>query len=111
MSVAPDARDRSLAEEFAQFAAAHADCLLRSCVPGHFTGSAWVVDAGRRRTLLTHHRKLGKWLQLGGHADGDADLAAVALREAQEDSGLTGAKLVATGDLRSRPPFNSRAQG
>jgi len=93
-AAATDARDQNLAGEFAQFAAAHADCLLRSCVPGHFTGSAWVVDSGRRRTLLTHHRKLDKWLQLGGHADGEADLDEVALREAQEESGLTGVKLV-----------------
>ncbi len=92
-----DARDRALAEEFVQFADAHADCLLRSCVPGHFTGSAWVVDPARRRTLLTHHRKLDKWLQLGGHADGEPDLLAVALREAQEESGLTRVKAVAPG--------------
>lgn len=57
---------------------------------GHFTGSAWLVDAAGQRVLLTHHRKLGRWLQLGGHADGDADLAAVALREAEEESGLAG---------------------
>jgi len=92
-----DPRDRALAEEFVAFAAAHADSLLRSCIPGHFTGSAWVVDPARRRTLLTHHRKLDKWLQLGGHADGEADLLAVALREAREESGLTGVKAVATG--------------
>lgn len=56
--------------------------------PGHFTGSAWLVSADGERVLLTHHRKLGRWLQLGGHADGDRDLARVALREAQEESGL-----------------------
>jgi 8-oxo-dGTP pyrophosphatase MutT (NUDIX family) len=95
-AAAADPRDRNLAEEFAEFAAAQADCLLRTCLPGHFTGSAWVVDAGRRRTLLTHHRKLGKWLQLGGHADGEADLLAVALREAQEESGLTAVTAVTT---------------
>ena len=67
----------------------HPECLLRTCVPGHLTGSAWVVSADRSRTLLTHHRKLGLWLQLGGHADGEADLLAVALREAREESGLT----------------------
>lgn len=55
--------------------------------PGHFTGSALVVD-DRDRVLLTLHRRLGKWLQLGGHADGDLDLARVALREAQEESGV-----------------------
>jgi 8-oxo-dGTP pyrophosphatase MutT (NUDIX family) len=55
--------------------------------PGHFTGSALVVD-DRNRVLLTLHRRLGKWLQLGGHADGDLDLARVALREAQEESGV-----------------------
>lgn len=77
-----------------RFVEEHADCLLRSCVPGHLTGSAWIVDPARTRTLLTHHLKLDKWLQLGGHADGDGDLAAVALREAQEESGLAGVRLV-----------------
>jgi 8-oxo-dGTP pyrophosphatase MutT (NUDIX family) len=90
-----DARERALAEEFARFAEAHADCLLRSCAPGHFTGSAWVVDAARERTLLTHHRKLDKWLQLGGHADGEVALEQVAQREAGEESGLTRVRLVA----------------
>ena len=72
-----------------RFVEAYTDCLLRTCLPGHVTGSAWIVSPDRRRTLLTHHHKLAKWLQLGGHADGDADLMAVALREAQEESGLT----------------------
>jgi 8-oxo-dGTP pyrophosphatase MutT (NUDIX family) len=71
-----------------RFVAAHPDCLLRSCVPGHVTGSAWIVSHDHARVLLTHHRKLGRWLQLGGHADGDPDLFAVALREAREESGL-----------------------
>ena len=60
----------------------------RSHPPGHFTGSAWLVSADGQRALLTHHRKLGRWLQLGGHADGDANLPRVALREAEEESGL-----------------------
>ncbi len=59
--------------------------------PGHFTGSALVVD-DRDRVLLTLHRRLGRWLQLGGHADGDLDLARVALREAQEESGIASLK-------------------
>lgn len=59
--------------------------------PGHFTGSALIVDDSER-VLLTLHRRLGKWLQLGGHADGDLDLARVALREAQEESGVQSLK-------------------
>lgn len=61
--------------------------------PGHFTGSAWVVSADGARVLLTHHAKLNRWLQPGGHADGDGDLARVALREAQEETGVAGLQL------------------
>src|SRR5690606_9005529 len=66
----------------------------RRRLAGHFTASAWLVDRAGRRVLLTHHRKLGRWLQLGGHADGDRDLARSALREAEEESGLGGLRLV-----------------
>lgn len=67
-----------------------ADPFMRDRLAGHFTASSWLVDRPGRRVLLTHHRKLDRWLQLGGHADGDRDLARVALREAEEESGLTG---------------------
>ena len=63
---------------------------VRERIAGHFTASAWLVDRTGSRVLLTHHRKLGRWLQLGGHADGDRDLARAALREATEESGLAG---------------------
>ena len=72
----------------------HSDCFERTCIPGHITASAWIVSADRRRYLLTHHRKLDRWLQLGGHADGDADGLAVALREAREESGMTSFEVV-----------------
>jgi 8-oxo-dGTP pyrophosphatase MutT (NUDIX family) len=81
-------RDEQVRREFNEFAAAHADCCERTLSIGHFTGSAWLVSADGERVLLTHHRKLGRWLQLGGHADGEGDLAQVALREAEEESGL-----------------------
>lgn len=89
-----DAHEAAMTAAVREFVAAHADCLRRSCVPGHLTGSAWVVSPDRRQVLLTHHRKLDKWLQLGGHADGDPDLAAVALREAHEESGLARIRLL-----------------
>jgi 8-oxo-dGTP pyrophosphatase MutT (NUDIX family) len=61
----------------------------RETLAGHFTGSAWLVSADGQRVLLMHHRKLQRWLQPGGHADGEPDLANVALREAEEETGLT----------------------
>jgi 8-oxo-dGTP pyrophosphatase MutT (NUDIX family) len=67
---------------------AHPDCFERTCWAGHVTASAWVLSPDGRRFLLTHHRKLDRWLQLGGHSDGDPDPAAAALREAREESGL-----------------------
>ncbi|MDP6684753.1 MAG: NUDIX hydrolase [Candidatus Marinimicrobia bacterium] len=55
---------------------------------GHFTGSGWIVSSDRNYILMTHHKKIGKWLQLGGHADGEVNLLDVALREAKEESGI-----------------------
>lgn len=72
------------------------DPFTRDRQTAHFTGSAWLVSADGLRVLLTHHRKLQRWLQPGGHADGDHDVAAVALREAQEESGLSGLVLAST---------------
>lgn len=89
-----DPHEAAMTAETLRFVTAHADCLDRRCAPGHLTGSAWIVSPDRAFTLLTHHLKLEKWLQLGGHADGDADLRAVALREAREESGLTRLRVV-----------------
>jgi len=62
--------------------------------PGHVTGSAWIINERRDRTLLVHHRKLNRWLQPGGHADGGFDLASVAFREAREETGLHSVSLL-----------------
>ncbi len=70
------------------FVRANNDCFQRELAIGHITGSAWLLDADRQRVLLTHHRKLNRWLQPGGHADGQGDIARVALRESIEESGL-----------------------
>lgn len=88
-----DAHDVQALALFRGFIEANGDCCERTFAVGHCTGSAWLVSADGERVLLTHHRKLDRWLQLGGHADGDGDLAAVALREAQEESGLSGLSL------------------
>ncbi len=77
-----------LIERFASFVRDHADCFERSLLIGHVTGSAWVVNEPGTHVLLTHHRKLDMWIQLGGHADGDADVQRVSRREAEEESGL-----------------------
>lgn len=70
------------------FVTAHADCFERSLTIGHITGSCWLVDPPGTSVLLTHHRKLDRWLQLGGHSDGNANSLAVAMQEALEESGL-----------------------
>lgn len=64
-------------------------CFSRTAFPAHFTGSALVVDADGSRALLHHHRKLDRWLQFGGHCDGDQDILRVAQREALEESGIS----------------------
>jgi 8-oxo-dGTP pyrophosphatase MutT (NUDIX family) len=83
-----DPHEAAMVEALRQFVEANVDCFERSLQIGHITGSAWIVDRGRTHALLTHHRKLNKWLQLGGHADGDPDILRVALREAREESNL-----------------------
>lgn len=69
------------------------DPFRRERLAGHFTASAWLVSGDGLRLLMTHHRKLGRWLQLGGHADGERDLSLAALREAEEESGLSGLRV------------------
>jgi 8-oxo-dGTP pyrophosphatase MutT (NUDIX family) len=64
------------------------NCFERTHLPGHITGSSWIVDPTHTQVLLVHHAKLNKWLQPGGHADGDENVLQVALREAEEETGL-----------------------
>ena len=80
---------------FEELAGDAANPYVRERLAGHFTASCWLVDRSGDRALLTHHRKLGMWLQLGGHADGERDLQVVALKEAEEESGLSGLSIAA----------------
>ncbi|MCU0312334.1 MAG: NUDIX hydrolase [Acidimicrobiales bacterium] len=86
----PDEQQAAIRREMLAFVDRHPDALHRTCVDGHFTASALVVDHEHRRVLVLLHRKLRRWLQPGGHADGQGDTAAGALREATEETGIAG---------------------
>jgi len=88
---AQEAADR---DRIVAFVARHAAPFDRAIAEGHLTGSAITVSADGTRVLLLHHRKLGRWLQPGGHADpGETGGEAVALREALEETGIQGLAL------------------
>lgn len=65
------------------------DCFERTLESGHITASCWLLNKDSSQALLLHHAKLDRWFQLGGHCDGDSDVLAVAIKEAQEESGIT----------------------
>jgi 8-oxo-dGTP pyrophosphatase MutT (NUDIX family) len=92
--VPADDHQAELRDRMVAFARAHADALQRTCPEGHFTGSALVVDPARREVLVLFHTKLRRWLQPGGHADGVANLAVTARREATEETGIAGLEVV-----------------
>ncbi|MEV4332155.1 NUDIX hydrolase [Streptomyces sp. NPDC049597] len=90
----------ALRQTYLDHLAAHPDGMWKSCGAGHLTASALVVDPEHGRVLLTLHRKLGMWLQMGGHCEPqDTTLAAAALREATEESGIPGLSLLPGGPV------------
>jgi 8-oxo-dGTP pyrophosphatase MutT (NUDIX family) len=89
-----------LRQAYLDHLAEHPDGMWKACHAGHLTASALVVDAEGGRVLLTLHRKLRMWLQTGGHCEpGDATLAAAALREATEESGIAGLTVLPGGPV------------
>ena len=90
-----------LRETYLEHLAAHPDGMWKACADGHITASALVIDPSRGRVLLTLHRKLRMWLQMGGHCEpSDETLAAAALREGTEESGIEGLTLLPGGPVR-----------
>lgn len=94
---APDPAQDALRHAVLAFVHGRPDACRRECVPGHVTASALVLDDTGSRVLLTLHRRLGRWVQLGGHCDegddGDTDIVGAALREATEESGVAGLRI------------------
>jgi ADP-ribose pyrophosphatase YjhB (NUDIX family) len=98
---APDAGQAALREAFLQHLATVPDGIWRTGRPDHLTASALVLSADRRRVLLDLHGKVGRWLQFGGHLEpDDSSVAAAALREAHEESGVAGLRLLPGGPAR-----------
>ena len=81
-------QEETVIHRFVNFVEDEPRCFERDCWRGHVTGSAWLLDTQLNRLLLTHHKKLDMWLQLGGHSDGEADTPLAAQREAEEESGV-----------------------
>ena len=103
--------EEKIVAKFFEFLDNQIDCFSRSNLYGHFTGSAWVVDETNNWVLMTHHYQLNKWLQLGGHADGNENLLDVAMNEAIEESGLNNFKIISDKifdiDIHTIPQYNN----
>lgn len=96
-----DAQQAELCQAYLDHLAGHPDGMWKACGAGHLTASALVIDPEHGRVLLTLHRKLRMWLQMGGHCEPqDTTLAAAALREATEESGIAGLRLLPGGPVR-----------
>lgn len=80
--------EAKMVKQVIEFMENYPNCFNRSLSIGHITASTWITDEAQKLALLCHHKKLDKWLQLGGHCDGDSNVYNVALKEAQEESGL-----------------------
>ena len=83
-------------EQMLAFMRNNPNCLERENRIAHFTASVWTVNRERTKTLMVYHNLYNSWSWIGGHADGEEDLCAVALRELQEETGVKHARLVSS---------------
>ena len=100
-------------EKILEFITEHNDALHRTCVEGHLTGSAMIIESSYERVLVMLHKKLGIWLQPGGHADGEGYLSNVAFREAFEETGINNLALWTTAidcDVHKIPEFGDEKE-
>jgi len=91
-----DSHQQDYKQKMLEFLHSSINCFSRENQTGHFTASAFVINKQGDKFLLMHHAKLDKWLQLGGHCDGDPDILSVAIKEAQEESGCQRIKPMST---------------
>jgi 8-oxo-dGTP pyrophosphatase MutT (NUDIX family) len=89
-----DENELKMRNETIEFVKTNEDCFKRELLIGHVTGSAWIINDARTHVLMTHHRKLNRWFQPGGHCDGEPNLLNVALKETNEETGLKNLKVV-----------------
>ena len=103
--------ENSNVKKMLKFLREEKNCFSRSNLKGHFTGSAWIIDDTHKWVLMTHHKKLNKWLQLGGHADENENLLEVAYTEAVEESGLQHFTVISDKifdlDIHQIPPYKN----
>jgi 8-oxo-dGTP pyrophosphatase MutT (NUDIX family) len=89
-----DTVEQSYKKQMVEFIIKNNDCFERSLSSGHITASSWLLNKDHSKALLMHHAKLDKWFQLGGHCDGNSDVIEVAIKEAQEESGINAIEVI-----------------
>lgn len=89
-----DKNEEAMLQQTIDFVRQNPQCFERSLAIGHITGSAWIVDESRDYAILMHHKKLNRWFQPGGHADGETNVLNVAIKEAQEETGVVDLKIL-----------------